>query len=161
MPLVSDKHFITHASSASFGTRVQKAVQLSVLATGLLLGLGGASSYAADPAGEWVRPSGSSKIRISSCGSSLCGKIIWVRDPRNDVHNPDPTKRDKSLVGLLTVHSMKPTKKTDEWAGKVYNAEDGKTYKGVMTMPSPNKLKLEGCVLGGLICKGETWNRIK
>ena len=56
---------------------------------------------------------------------------------------------------------MKPTSKTNQWKGKVYNAEDGKTYTGFIQLTSANKLKLEGCVMGGLICKGETWTRSK
>ena len=55
---------------------------------------------------------------------------------------------------------MKPDG-ANSWKGKVYNAEDGKTYTGVMTLVNDNALKLEGCVLGGLICKGETWKRAR
>ena len=46
------------------------------------------------------------------------------------------------------------------WSGgTIYNAEDGKTYTGFIELTSANALKLEGCVMGGLICKGETWKR--
>jgi uncharacterized protein (DUF2147 family) len=41
----------------------------------------------------------------------------------------------------------------------VYNAEDGKTYSGSLTLQDGNTIKLEGCVLGGLICKAQTWKR--
>ncbi|ASP32032.1 DUF2147 domain-containing protein [Labrenzia sp. VG12] len=135
----------------------------SVLNTALLAaGLVTASStlsIAADAKGDWVRPNGASKIRISSCGNSLCGKLIWLREPRNDTQNPDTSKRDRSLVGVQIVQSMKPTSQENQWKGKVYNAEDGKTYTGFIKLTSANKLKLEGCVMGGLICKGETWTR--
>ncbi|MEP4033702.1 DUF2147 domain-containing protein [Roseibium polysiphoniae] len=126
------------------------------------LAMGGATStLAADATGEWARPGGSSKIRISACGSALCGKLIWLKSPRNDTANPDPAKRTRPLLGVQIVRSMKPSGKTNQWKGKVYNAEDGKTYTGFIEMPSANKMKLEGCVMGGLICKGETWTRIK
>ncbi|MTI44253.1 uncharacterized protein (DUF2147 family) [Roseibium hamelinense] len=118
-------------------------------------------SYAADAKGEWVRPNGASKIRISSCGASLCGKLVWLKQPRNDTQNPDASKRSRPLVGVQIVQSMKPTGKDGQWKGKVYNAEDGKTYTGFIQLTSANKLKLEGCVMGGLICKGETWSRVK
>ncbi|WP_422375602.1 DUF2147 domain-containing protein [Roseibium sp.] len=135
----------------------------SVLSTALLAaGLVTASttlSIAADAKGDWVRPNGASKIRISSCGSALCGKLIWLREPRNDTQNPDASKRSRPLVGVQIVQSMKPTSQENQWKGKVYNAEDGKTYTGFIKLTSANKLKLEGCVMGGLICKGETWTR--
>ncbi|WP_417280947.1 DUF2147 domain-containing protein [Celeribacter sp.] len=132
---------------------------LAGLAAAPLL-LAAASAQAADAKGEWVRPSGSSKIRIENCGNALCGKLIWLRDPRNDTQNPDPARRSRPLLGSQTVIGMKPSG-DNRWKGKVYNAEDGKTYSGVMTLVSDDKLKLEGCVLGGLICKGETWSRTR
>jgi len=135
----------------------------SVLSTALMAaGLFAASStlsLAADAKGDWVRPNGASKIRISSCGSALCGKLIWLREPRNDTQNPDASKRSRPLLGVQIVQSMQPTSKDNQWKGKVYNAEDGKTYTGFIELTSANKLKLEGCVMGGLICKGETWSR--
>ena len=42
---------------------------------------------------------------------------------------------------------------------QVYNAEDGKTYSGNLTFTGGNTLKLQGCALGGLICKGQTWTK--
>ncbi|MBS8259885.1 DUF2147 domain-containing protein [Roseibium polysiphoniae] len=133
---------------------------LLMLAAALIMG-GATPTLAADATGEWARPGGSSKIRISACGSALCGKLIWLKSPRNDTANPDPAKRTRPLLGVQIVRSMKPTGKTNQWKGKVYNAEDGKTYTGFIQMPSANRMKLEGCVMGGLICKGETWTRIK
>ncbi|WFE88360.1 DUF2147 domain-containing protein [Roseibium porphyridii] len=116
-------------------------------------------SLAADAKGDWVRPNGASKIRISSCGAALCGKLIWLKTPRNDTNNPDASLREQPLLGARIVKSMKPTAKSNQWKGKVYNAEDGKTYTGFIELTAVDKLKLEGCVMGGLICKGETWTR--
>ncbi len=115
---------------------------------------------AADATGVWARPSGSSRIQIAPCGKALCGKLVWLKTPRKDDKNPDASKRNRPLLDVRTVINMVPDG-NDSWKGQVYNAEDGKTYKGVMKLTAPNKLKLEGCVLGGLICKGETWNRYR
>ncbi|WP_417671364.1 DUF2147 domain-containing protein [Roseibium sp.] len=131
-----------------------------LVAASLLAGTGGIA-LANDATGEWSRPSGSSKIRISKCGGALCGKLIWLKTPRKDTANPDPGKRERPLLGVQIVRAMKPTGKKNQWKGKVYNAEDGKTYTGFIELPSANKMTLEGCVMGGLICKGETWTRIK
>jgi uncharacterized protein (DUF2147 family) len=53
---------------------------------------------------------------------------------------------------------MKP-ETADKWAGQVYNAEDGKTYSGSITLVDAKTLTLQGCALGGLICKSRTWTR--
>jgi uncharacterized protein (DUF2147 family) len=58
---------------------------------------------------------------------------------------------------------MKGGRKTGEnsWSGKLYNTQDGETYSGTLTLVDKDHLKLQGCVLGGLICQGPTWTRIK
>jgi uncharacterized protein (DUF2147 family) len=57
------------------------------------------------------------------------------------------------------VLGMKPAG-TDKWTGQVYNAEDGKTYSGNLTFSGGNALQLQGCALGGLVCKGQTWTKM-
>ena len=118
----------------------------------------GAAS-AGDATGVWMRSSGSSKIRIEDCGGALCGTIVWEKAPRKDIQNPDPAKREEPLTGRRVLLGLKPTGKADQWKGQVYNAEDGKTYTGFITLEADGALKLEGCVLGGLICKSDRWTR--
>src|SRR5437763_696756 len=77
---------------------------------------------------------------------------------KTDKNNADAAKQKRPLIGVPIVRSMKPNG-PDKWAGQVYNAEDGKTYSGNIVMQGANALKLEGCALGGLICKGQTWTR--
>ncbi|QUS54591.1 DUF2147 domain-containing protein [Pseudovibrio brasiliensis] len=127
------------------------------LAALLSLGLT-TSALAADATGTWMRANGTAKIKISKCGGNLCGNIVWLKKPRKDTENPDPKLRDRSLIGTKTILGMKPNGK-NSWKGRVYNAEDGKTYSGKMELVSDNKLKLEGCVL--IFCKGDTWTRTK
>lgn len=134
---------------------------LALTAAALVTALATGNAVAAGAEGVWARPSGSSRIQIASCGNALCGKIVWLKEPRNDVNNPDPAKRANPLLGTQIVLGMVPTGKGDSWKGKVYNAEDGKTYTGFITLEGGDKMKLEGCVLGGLFCKGETWSRVK
>jgi uncharacterized protein (DUF2147 family) len=61
-------------------------------------------------------------------------------------------------LGVQIVLGMKPSG-ADKWAGQVYNAEDGKTYSGNLTMNGASNLTLQGCALGGLVCKGQNWTR--
>lgn len=125
---------------------------------GAALVIGAASAVASEPTGVWMRSSGSSKIRIESCGAALCGTVVWEKAPRKDVYNPDPAKRDEPVTGRRVLLGMKPSG-DGQWKGEVYNAEDGKTYTGYITLTGADQLKLQGCVLGGLICKSDTWSR--
>ena len=132
----------------------------------LLLALGASgSALAAEPIGTWLTESGKSRIKIADCGGALCGTIAWLQEPngedgkpKTDKNNPDTAKRSKPLIGVMIVLGMKPSG-ANKWAGQVYNAEDGKTYSGNLTMTGDNSLQLQGCALGGLLCKSQTWTR--
>jgi len=125
-----------------------------------------AQAQSADPAGTWSRPSGTSRLRIARCGQAYCGTIAWLRDPNgpdgkpmSDAQNPDPSRRTRPLLGTAVIIGMAPTGKDGQWKGQVYKADEGKTYTGYMTLQGARQLKLEGCVLGGMVCKAETLTR--
>jgi uncharacterized protein (DUF2147 family) len=120
----------------------------------------------ADPSGTWQTENGRSRIKIADCGGALCGTIVWLKEPNDpdtgkpklDKNNTDASKRTRPLIGVPIVLSMKPNG-ANKWSGQVYNAEDGKTYSGNIIEQGASSLKLEGCALGGLVCKGQTWTR--
>ena len=59
----------------------------------------------------------------------------------------------------MLVRNMAP-KGDGYYAGKVWRPSNDKIYVGKMQM-SGNKLKLKGCVAGGLLCSSQTWTRVK
>jgi uncharacterized protein (DUF2147 family) len=132
----------------------------------LCLGLVTTAALAADPRGTWFTEQQESQVQISECGTELCGTIVALKEPNDpktgkpwtDEHNPDPKKRSQPLIGVQVVLGMKSAG-SDKWSGEVYNTTDGKTYRGNITMTGDNAMKLQGCVMGGLICKSQTWVR--
>ena len=125
-------------------------------------------ALAAEPTGTWLTQTGGSHIRVADCGGALCGTIIWLKEPtdpdtgkpKTDKNNSDAAKRSRPLLGVQIVLGMKPNG-ADKWSGQVYNAEDGKTYSGNLTWTGGTSLQLQGCALGGLVCKSQTWTRVK
>jgi len=125
------------------------------------------SARAEEPVGTWLTEGGKSRIRIADCGGALCGTIAWLQEPndpetgkpKTDKNNSDASKRGRPLIGVQIVLGMKPGGE-GKWAGQVYNAEDGKTYSGNLTFKGGNSLQLQGCALGGLVCKGQTWTKV-
>lgn len=136
------------------------------LAAAAMLAFTGSEALAADPAGNWLTQTGTSRIRVADCGGALCGTIVWLKEPnedgkpKTDKNNSDASKRDRPLIGVQIVLGMKPAG-ADKWTGQVYNAEDGKTYSGNLTYAGGDTLQLQGCALGGLVCKSQTWTRAK
>jgi uncharacterized protein (DUF2147 family) len=131
------------------------------LAGSALIAPGAAFAQTAEDAfGTWKHPDNGSHISVYQCGGGLCAKVVKVADPnRKDDKNPDAKLRTRPVVGVVIMNGGKKTG-ANSWAGKLYNTQDGQTYSGTVTVVSKNSLKLEGCVMGGLICQGPTWTRI-
>ncbi len=102
------------------------------------------AARAADPYGNWTRPSTGTQVNFYNCGGKLCGKIIGVKDQAR-----------KNTIGTVI---MKGAAKSGDntWKGDLLDVESGKTYSGVVTLESASALNLKGCV-AGIICRGETW----
>jgi uncharacterized protein (DUF2147 family) len=127
--------------------------------------LGSALPVAAEAAGalgEWLIEDGEARVRIVACGADLCGNVAWIHEgkPTVDVNNPDPAKRSRSLIGSAVLLNLKPSG-ASEWTGSLYNAEDGRTYTGKLSVVDERHVKVAGCVLGGLLCQSQTWTRVK
>jgi len=101
-------------------------------------------AFAGDPTGSWMRPSTGTVVKFYNCGDKLCAKITAVKD-----------KSKQGTVGTVIMSGAKKVS-DNKWEGDLLNTEDGQTYSGVVTL-SGGGLTLKGCVLGGIICKGETW----
>jgi len=47
------------------------------------------------------------------------------------------------------------------WAGTIINPIGGQQYTARISMQDEQTLKVEGCVLGGMVCGGQLWSRVK
>lgn len=141
------------------------AVAVCLCAIGLAL-IALAPARAADPLGTWLTGDKKGKVHIVNCGGAICGNLVWLQEPidpetnkpKLDKNNADAGKKTRPLIGVPIVLSMKPNGEAT-WQGQVYNAEDGNTYSGSFTMTGANSAQLKGCVMGGLICKTQTWTK--
>jgi uncharacterized protein (DUF2147 family) len=138
---------------------------LVIAASAILVLAAATPAKAGDPRGNWMTDDGKAKIAIVSCGGALCGNIVALTEPndpatgkpKTDSNNPDAAKRTRPMLGVQIVIDMKPDS-ADKWKGQVYNAEDGRTYSGSITLVDAKTLTLQGCALG-FICKSRTWTR--
>ncbi len=114
---------------------------------------------AAKVAGTWQSQSGITRVKVAPCGGGLCAHVVWQQSPSKDVHNPDPAKRERPIVGLQLVSNMKPVG-PGEWTGAIYNYEDGKTYQGKVKDVNAVAIEIGGGVMGGMVCQSKTWRKI-
>lgn len=113
--------------------------------------------------GNWVTEDRDAIIKISKCGSTVCGRIYkYLVTPPNgvgqkDIHNPDKSLRNRTLLGAAILTGFKPD--GDIWRGKVYDPKSGKTYRSEVSLNSANSLKMKGCI--AFFCQGQNWTRAK
>jgi len=117
-----------------------------------------------EPTGIWLTQAGDAKVRVSKCGGGICGVIVWLKEPIDpatgrpqvDDKNPNPALARRPMIGLPLFSAMQPSG-PNKWSGRIYNADDGKSYDSHVSVFAPDTLRVEGCV--GALCGGESWTR--
>ncbi len=107
-----------------------------LIAAAVIMAAGAA--YADPIEGKWKTQSGANAT-ISGCGGSFCIKLTSGEHAGKQIGNLAASGGNK-------------------YAGTITDPADDKTYTGRATL-SGSVLKMKGCVLGGLICKSQTWNK--
>lgn len=113
-----------------------------------------ATIQAADLIGIWITEKSetgpSMAVEIFDCNGKLCGKAVDVFDAPN-----------KDSIGIEILRDMKKKSETSYKRGKIYGSDTKQWHKSKMTLQSDDKLKVSGCVLGGVICRSQLWTRQK
>ncbi len=98
-------------------------------------------------------------VEIIDCGDGTpCGTIVWTDDNTSDAEldtqNPDSTLRIHPILGLQIVWGY--SKGDRGWRrGRIYNPEDGKTFRSSMKLQEDGSLKVKGCL--GPLCRTNYW----
>ncbi|PJE38209.1 DUF2147 domain-containing protein [Pseudooceanicola lipolyticus] len=123
----------------------------------LAAALGGAAL--ADPVdGTWKTAEGETggylHVTIGPCGAAICGTIAQAFDA-SGAASADYAHLGKKLIWDMTAEGGGAYS-----GGTIWAPDTDKTYRSKMAL-SGDALEVKGCVAGGLICRGQTWTRIK
>jgi uncharacterized protein (DUF2147 family) len=126
----------------------------------------------ADILGYWVTEGGGSCVEIVERKENYFAIITALRapyfgegevegmggKPRTDIHNPDKALRDQPVIGLELMRDFTFT--GSQWVnGRIYDPENGKTYRCKMMLKEGGILNVRGYV--GIPAFGRTtvWMR--
>jgi len=120
-----------------------------------------------DIIGVWKDGQEKGQIQIFKQNGKYYGKIIWLKKPQDlngkpkvDKNNPNPSLRNKPVLGLLMLKDFKYN--DHEWSdGRIYNPSDGKEYKAYMKLKDKNTLSVRGYIGISLLGKTDTWIRVR
>jgi len=123
----------------------------------IMAALAAGSAAAQDATGVWKTAEKDDgrylHVEIAPCkggGGMLCGRAVGAFGGAR-----------QSTVGKRILWDMAPEGEGRWDDGKVWAPDEDETYSGKMALQGPDVLELSGCVLGGLICRGQDWTRVK
>lgn len=128
----------------------------------------GAASAIAAPkeAGLWIDDTGKGAVQIDTCGTKLCGRIVWLKDlvdkngdPLTDKNNPDPGKQNRPICGLQILGGLQQMAEGGFDNGWVYDPKVGKAYSVAIELSSPTRLKVTGYAGVKFLGKSFIWTR--
>lgn len=89
-------------------------------------------------------------VTFAPCGTAYCGTLTGGGGQRVD----------PQYFGTVLVTDMRWTG-AGFTGGELLDVETGQIYRSRMRFRGPDRLRVSGCVMGGLICGGQTWVRIE
>lgn len=106
--------------------------------------------------GVWTNPKQTVRVRTGNCAGNLCGWVVWaspkaLADARNGGVN--------NLIGTALLRNYAVVG-AGRFQGQVYVPDMGKSFFSTIQQVNANVLNIKGCILGGLICKSQTWHRV-
>ena len=111
-----------------------------IAAAAILLAALGGMAFSADPiVGSWRTQSGETAAIAPCGGGNFCITL------KTGAHAGKTIGRLANTGG--------------RYKGKITDPATDRTYSGKATI-SGSAMKMSGCVLGGLICQSQTWNRM-
>ena len=115
--------------------------------------------------GTWLIADKTGKVKIYEKNGKYYGKTIWMKQPHDkngellkDGENDNTSLRNRPLKGLIFLTGFQY--KGGKWInGKIYNPEDGNTYKGEIGLSKSGDLELTGYV--SIFSRTVTWKQVK
>ena len=100
------------------------------------------------PLGIWTDEEGRGAVEVRTCGNSLCGYVVWVRDAK-DRHGCG-----KQLMGNVT-------RSGSGWDnGWIISPDNGSKYSVALEPLSRNSIKVIGYMGMRLFSQSMTWTRV-
>ena len=117
--------------------------------------------------GVWATDEEKSHIEIYECGEQLCGRIVWLKEPLNDegtekldINNEDESLRERPIVGLELMTGFVESGEHKWKKGRIYDPENGETYKCKMELKDPDTLKVRGFIGISILGRTQIWTRV-
>ena len=127
----------------------------AVAGAALLAGAAAAQSPAppADVTGVWIDHTGQGAVEIAACGSRVCGRVVWLKNPNHK------SRSGKRICGTQVLGNLERRSKTAWESGWIYNPEDEERFSAALRLANPDTLLVTGYLGIKLLGETFTWRR--
>jgi uncharacterized protein (DUF2147 family) len=104
-------------------------------------------------AGVWFDHTGQGAVEIGPCGERMCGRVVWLKNPRHK------SKSGRLICGTQILGDLRPRPNNTWESGWIYNPEDEERFSAEIHLKNENTLLVTGYL--GIKFLGETytWRR--
>ncbi len=114
---------------------------------------------------------GYAHVEINEQDGVYGGRIVWLSEPdfppgheragqpKLDLLNPDPAERGRPILGLPLLDGFEYAGDGRWRGGRVYDPENGKTYRCKIELNPDGRLKVRGFVGISLLGRTTVWQR--
>jgi uncharacterized protein (DUF2147 family) len=105
-------------------------------------------ALAAEPTGLWYDHTGRGAVEITKCGDNLCGRLVWLKDSKNN-----------EVCGKQIIGDVKPVARGRWDNGWIYDPEKDEKYSVELTLVSDQSLKVMGYMGTKWLSETYMWKR--
>jgi uncharacterized protein (DUF2147 family) len=106
--------------------------------------------------GRWTNPKRSIVIEVARCGQAWCGTVVSATPKAKANARKGGTP---NLVGTRILSGARPVGK-GVYKGRGFIPKRNISAPATIRQRGPNVMEVEGCALGGLLCKEQRWTRV-
>jgi len=118
--------------------------------------------------GVWESGSGKARVNIIKSGNYFYGRIVWLKEPKNeegkpkvDKNNSDDAKKNVPLLGLKLLSGFE-YKGENLWEeGTIYDPESGSTYNCKISLEDNNTMNIRGFIGVSAFGRTDVWKRLQ
>lgn len=106
-----------------------------------------------DVTGLWIDHTGQGAVEIAPCGDRICGKVVWLKDPKHK------SRSGKLICGTQVLGELRKQAKNIWESGWIYNPEDEERFSASLELAGANILRVTGYLGIKLLGETFTWKR--
>jgi uncharacterized protein (DUF2147 family) len=118
--------------------------------------------------GVWETGTGKARVVITKSGNFYYGRIVWLKEPKNeegnpkvDKNNPEEAKRTTPLLGMKMLSGFEFIADNLWEEGTIYDPESGSTYNCKISLEDANTMNIRGFIGIAAFGRTDVWKRLE